>query len=222
MVACDHQLELRHVLEEVLAHETRRHLVATGDGLDLGFVPAPTLFGFDGGHKAGTAQARQIGRMPVGARLHERVHRRVGRVVAQDGGQDVDEHRLAVRAGPVQEEQRVLAGHARQAVADHQLQIGNQFGVAACDIGQECAPRRTVALRCGRGHLGHPIIAPVRSHAARAQINHTAWCVERPDVGIPLLGGGRVLGIGACDFLDGRDRGGAGQLACEPRAVRLE
>ena len=48
VVACDHQLELRYVLEEVLAHETRRHLVATGDGLDLGFVPTPTLFGFDG------------------------------------------------------------------------------------------------------------------------------------------------------------------------------
>ena len=41
-------LNCRYVLEEVLAHETRRHLVATGDGLDLGFVPTPTLFGFDG------------------------------------------------------------------------------------------------------------------------------------------------------------------------------
>jgi hypothetical protein len=107
---------------------------------------------------------------------------------------DVDEHRLAVRACAVQEEQRVLAGYARQAVADHQLQVGHQLGVAACDVGQERAPRRTVALRCGRGHLGHPVIASVRSHAARAQIDHAAWGVERPDVGIPLLGGGRVLG----------------------------
>lgn len=33
--------------EKVLAHEPSRHLVTASDRLDLGLIPAPTLFGFN-------------------------------------------------------------------------------------------------------------------------------------------------------------------------------
>ena len=54
----DHQLELRQVIEEVLAHEARRDLVAAGQRLDLGFGPAPTFLGLGGGDEPRAAQAR--------------------------------------------------------------------------------------------------------------------------------------------------------------------
>ncbi len=164
--------------------------------------------------------------MPVGACLHERFHRRVGRVVAQDRRQHIDEHRLAVCARAVQEEQRVFAGDACQAVADHHLQVGDQLAVPACDVGEERAPDRTArvrrALRCGGGHLGHPVIATVRPHRARAQIDHSAWCVERPDVGVPLFGGRGMFGVRARDLLDRGNRGRTGELARESGGVGLE
>ena len=45
------QLELREELEEVLAHEARRDLVAAGEVLELRLGPALALFGFDGATK---------------------------------------------------------------------------------------------------------------------------------------------------------------------------
>ena len=48
VVAGDEQLELRHKIKKVLPHETCGYLVAAGQGLDLGFVPAPSLLGFLG------------------------------------------------------------------------------------------------------------------------------------------------------------------------------
>ncbi len=101
-----------------MAHEARRDLVPTGEVLELGLGPAFSLLGFDGRHEARAAQSRHIGRVPVGARFHEGVHRRVGRVITQDGGQRVDEHRLAVRACAVQEKQRVLLRRPGQRVPD--------------------------------------------------------------------------------------------------------
>ena len=43
VVAADEQLEGRHEVEEVLPHEARGDLVAAGQRLDLGFVPAAAL-----------------------------------------------------------------------------------------------------------------------------------------------------------------------------------
>ena len=65
VVTSHEQLELREEVKEVLAHETCRHFVAAGDGLDLRFVPAPALLGLDRCHKARTAQACQVGRVSV-------------------------------------------------------------------------------------------------------------------------------------------------------------
>ena len=76
--------------------------------LSFDSAPASSLLGFDGRHEARTAQPGHVGRMPVGARFHEGVHGRVGRVVAKNRGCGYYEHRLAVRARSVQEEQGVL------------------------------------------------------------------------------------------------------------------
>ena len=56
------------------AHEARRDLVATRDGLDLRLIQAPALFGLNGRHKARPAQTCQIGRMPVATRFDKGVH----------------------------------------------------------------------------------------------------------------------------------------------------
>ena len=222
VVARNHQLELGHVLKEVLAHEARRHLVAASDRLDLGLVPAPPLLGFDGRHEACATQSGQIGGMPVVARVHERVHRRIGRVITEDRGDDIDEHRLAIRAGAVQEKQRVLAGDPGQAIAHHQLQVGDQIGIATGNVGQKPMPRWTVALGGGRADLGHSVVTPVLAHPACAQIDHATRGVEHPRIGIPFLGTGRVLRIGSGDFLDRRDGRRAGELGFLPWTVCLE
>lgn len=107
-VAHHKQPKLREELEKVLTHEARRDLAAISEVLELGLGPAFALFSFDGRRGAYAVQSRHIGRMPVGARLHECVHWRVGHVVIRDGGQCVDERRLAVRACAAQERQRVL------------------------------------------------------------------------------------------------------------------
>ena len=85
VVAGDDELELRHELEEVLAHEAGGDLVAAGQRLELALGPAPALLGLDRGDQARAAQARHVGRVPFAGRRHEHVHRRDGRVVAEDG-----------------------------------------------------------------------------------------------------------------------------------------
>ena len=187
MVAGYHQLELRDVLEKVLAHETRRDLVATGDSFDLGLVPAPTLFRFDGGHEPRTPQAREVSGMPVAPRLHESVHGSAGGVVAKDRGQRVHEHRLAVGAGAVQEEQRMSTGRTSQAVADHALQVDLQVLIATGHVIQERAPARAVSTGRGRRQFGHPVRAIVSAQTPCAEIDHATWGVQSEKVRIPLV-----------------------------------
>ena len=212
VVACHKELELREELEEVLAHEARRDLVATGEVLELGLGPAFALFGFDGRNEARAAQSRHIGRVPVGARFHEGVHRRVGRVITQDGGQGVDEHRLAVRACAVKEEQRVLLRRPGQRVTDHPLQVGLQPLVATRDLFNELPPGRAVAAGRGCGDLGHPVCALVRAHPACLKIDHAARRVEQPRICIPFVGGGRVPAVCTRQTFHTADRSCAGQF----------
>src|SRR3954447_20357803 len=56
MVPDDRQLELRLVLEEVLAHKSRRYPVASGQGLDPCFCPCTSLFGLRGCHQTRTTK----------------------------------------------------------------------------------------------------------------------------------------------------------------------
>jgi len=57
VIAGDQELELRRILEEVLAHKSRADLVAAGQCLDLGLGPAPTFLGFHRSDEAGAAQS---------------------------------------------------------------------------------------------------------------------------------------------------------------------
>ena len=58
VVAGDQQLEPRHELEEVLAHEPGSDLVTASQGFQLALGPAAALFGLDGGHDARAAPGR--------------------------------------------------------------------------------------------------------------------------------------------------------------------
>ncbi len=101
----------------------RARSVAAGERLDLGFGPAPALLGLGGGDEARAAQVGKLGRVPVGVRGGEGLDRRGAVIVAEDAGDGIDEGAFAVGAAAVQEEQRMLAGHAGQRVAAHPLQI---------------------------------------------------------------------------------------------------
>jgi hypothetical protein len=157
-------------LEEVLAHEARGDLVATGEVLDLGLGPAPTLLGFDGRHEARAAQARHVGRVPVGARFHEGVHRRVGRRSRRGWWLSVFTNTdLPLRPVPYRKNSACSCVDAGQRVADHPLQVGLKFLVAARDLGRGTAIHcRAVATGRGRGDLGHPVGAVVRALADRS------------------------------------------------------
>ncbi len=121
----------------------------------------------------------------------------------------------------------MLAGHPGQAIADHPLQVGRQVRVAAGDVGDERQPRRAALAvapaRSRRRHLRHAVLTPMGAQLSCAQVDHAAWGVERPDVGIPLVGGGRVFRVRAGDLLDrcnGRRARQLGLLACGFRLER--
>ena len=133
--------------------------------------------------------------MTVSPCIHERVHGCARGVVAQDAGQGVHEHRLAVRTGSVQEEQCVGAGCPGQAVTRHALQVLLQEKVAAGHIVQECLPLRAVTPWSGRGNLGHAVSSVVRTRHAHLEIDHTARGVEQEQVRVPFLGGRGMAAI---------------------------
>src|SRR5580704_91306 len=58
VVAGNDELELRHELEEVLAHEAGGDLVPAGQCLELAFGPTPPLLGLDGGDETRPAESR--------------------------------------------------------------------------------------------------------------------------------------------------------------------
>ena len=55
VITRDDQLELRGVLEEILAHESRRYPVAAGERFDLALGPTAAFLGFDCGHETSAA-----------------------------------------------------------------------------------------------------------------------------------------------------------------------
>ena len=138
LVVADHeQLELRHELEEVLAHEAGGDLVATGQGLELAFGPAAALLGLDRGDDPGATEARHVGRMPIAVGCHEHVHGSDGGIVAHDGCEGVGEDRFAVGARAIKKEQRVFGCDAGEAIARHAPQIVLELPVAPRDGGKE-------------------------------------------------------------------------------------
>ena len=118
VVTADEQLELRGEVEEVLPHEPGGDLVAAGECFDLGFVPAPAFLSFLCNDQAGAVELGEIGRVAFGIAGEERRHIGDGGVVAEDGGDGIDERAFAVGAGAVGEDEDVFGGEAGAAVAD--------------------------------------------------------------------------------------------------------
>ena len=94
VVAADEQLERRHEVEEVLAHEARGDLVAAGQRLDLGFVPAPALLRLLRHDQARAHELGEIGRVVFDVAGDEGRHVGDRRVVAEISRNGVDEGRL--------------------------------------------------------------------------------------------------------------------------------
>ena len=118
VVAADEQLERRGEVEEVLPHEPGGNLVAAGQCLDLGFVPTPAFLGFLSDDQAGTVELCQVGRVMLGVAGDEGRHIGDGGVVAENGGDGIDEGAFAVGAGAVGEDEDVFADLAAAAISD--------------------------------------------------------------------------------------------------------
>ena len=126
-------------------------------------------------------------------------------------GQRVEEGALAVGAGAVEEEQRVLAGRAGQAVAGDAPKEALQVIIAGGHLIEEPLPARafSVAGR-DRGHLRAQRRPVVRARLAGAQVDDAVGRIQRPRVGIPVVGCGRMPGIGARKIYHRGHRLGAG------------
>ena len=97
--------------------------------------------------------------MPIGMALGERIHAGDLGVIAEDGGQRVEERALVVGAGAVEEEQGVLAGAARESVAGDAAPEALEVAIAGRDLVEE--PQALGAGR-PRGHHGRDLRAKRR------------------------------------------------------------
>src|SRR5438270_4685304 len=163
-----YELELRKVGKEVLPHEARRDGIAARQRLDLALGPAAALLRFLRGDETGAAQPGEIRRMPLALRRDERLHWRHCGVVAEHGRKRVEEDTLAVAARAVEEEKRMVAGRAGEAVSGDALQEPLQLLVVVCDLGEKLAPARAGAIGRGRRDLRHVRQWIVRQHHAGA------------------------------------------------------
>ena len=218
VVAADHQLELRQIVEEILAHEARRNLVAAGQRLDLGFGPAPTFLGLGGGDQASAAQAGEVGRVPIAEGGGEGLDRRGAVIVAEDAGDGVDEGALAV--GAVCRRGRTARARGSRRSARSRTSVAG----IACSASSPSVTRSRNAC-----HSGHPLalgatlvmwvmksLARCVAHSAGAQVNGAVRGVEQPWVGIPLIDRRGQPAIGPCQPLDCGHGLGARQLLREP------
>ena len=93
--------------------------------------------------------------MIVSPAAKERSGRRLARVVPEGVVQDSEEGGLPVRAGPVQDEDRLLRGISCQGVADGALEERKGRWVATADL----FPRVTILGRVGYASLGIETLA---------------------------------------------------------------
>ena len=72
VIADNPQLELRHEVEEVAAHEPGRHSIAAGHALDLGLVPAAPLLRLLRHYQTVAVQLRYVSGVALSGRGDER------------------------------------------------------------------------------------------------------------------------------------------------------
>jgi hypothetical protein len=141
VVARDEQLEGRGKLEKILPHEPRRDRVAARQLFDASLGPAPALFGFSGCNEARAAKAGEVRRVAVAVARSEGLNRRSFVIVAEQACRRRQQDRLAVRAGPVREEQGMFLREPSQCVANRTLKVGDKLGIAAGDPVKEARKR---------------------------------------------------------------------------------
>ena len=148
--------------------------------------------------EAGAAQHRQIRGVTLAAAGREGVHGRRGRIVAQEGGQGVEEHRLAVAPGAVDEEQGVFGDVAGERVPGQLPQEAREPRVALRDLVQEAAPARSLRRGGGRNGdaFGDGIFAPGRAQRAVPQIRDPGRRAQQVAVGVPDLAGDGESAVG--------------------------
>jgi hypothetical protein len=172
------------------------------------------FLGFLGDHRAGAAQHGKVGRVPVAVRDGESLHGSDLGVIAEDRSPSVEEHALAVTAGAIEEEQRMIADRAGERIAEHAPRECDERPVACKHTIEKGEPGRAFAAGRDRGDLGDPVRPGVGAHLAGRKIDGAAWRVEEPGIGVPFVGDGSVPAIGAREPFDGgnglgaRDRGG--------------
>src|SRR6266404_1064259 len=110
MVPGEKQFELRHELEEILPHESRRYFVAAGERFDFAFVPPTPFLSFYGCHKTCTPQASQISRVPFLRGRDECFDGCRPVILAQTPSYCVDKRRFSVGADAIHEKERVCLG----------------------------------------------------------------------------------------------------------------
>src|SRR5262249_35274396 len=123
MIAGDNQLELRRVLEEVLAHESRRNLVAAGERFDSAVGPAAAFFCLDSGDETRAAQAGKVCGMPIDGRCRERLDWGRAVVVAGAGRNRIEKCGFPVCTKSIEKEKRVLLCRASERVSGYTLKI---------------------------------------------------------------------------------------------------
>src|SRR5262249_2688455 len=111
MVSHNDELELWHILEEVLPHKPGSDFVAPSECLDLALRPSASLLGFDGGNEPCAAKACKIGRVSFSSVVGKGLDRRGAMIVANAAGNGIDECGFTIRACPKEEKQRVLSRH---------------------------------------------------------------------------------------------------------------
>ena len=113
-------------------------------------------------------------------RGREGVHDRGLGVVGEDAVQGVQEHRLPVAAGAVDEEERVLAGVAGQAVAGDLLQEAHEAGIRLRRVLEEAQPGRALGGggRRDSGEPGDVVAALGGAQTAGAQVDGAAGRAE--------------------------------------------
>ena len=199
VVRVQEHLMRRRELEEVLPHEPGLHPRLADQVLQLGLVEPAALVRLAADDEPPADQVRDVRRVRRVVVGGQQVAVGLARVVAQRVGDGVEQRRLAVRAGAVQEEQDLLGRQPGAPVPQRPLDVADQGRVGAERAGEErredrgsSSPARTrpgTASSAGTG-------AAVGAEAAGAEFDRAVAAVQQPRVGVELVGRHGQLGLG--------------------------
>src|SRR6266550_2605823 len=207
-------LELGPELELLLIEPSDGDGVAPGEQLECCGVKCPPARRLARLDEARALEPCQVGgcRPRLPPLLKERVDGSRPRVVRSERrGERLEELRLAVRARPMGEEHTLLAGVARQRVADRAAHEGDQLRIDEHLIEKPLPPLRLRVWVVGdRRELGDQVFPPMRAQFARLEVERPVQDVQRPRVAVKRVRAHGDLGLGR----------GKGKRRGEPRVRR--